>query len=520
MDTAERCQRKNYYFMQTMRGEIEKFNVISFGIFDVILLRKALFAHDVLRVFARRVNEKFGISDVNFIRMNVENELRNAKYMADNLTEDISLSEIYDEIAKRHPNFPCDELMTEEIAVHKELSCVGAVGKSLLEYALEKGKRVLLIENTSLSSDVIREMLESAEISGNYEIFTSGECHKAKGLTLFQHISETAGVSPNEWLHIGCDGGADIAVPRAIGITAGFLRCPRDWYFMERAENEKESETSAPFDESLENSIKTAEDVNERFTKMVEPSEETCVKAENISMMFNMNSEKVDNFKEYVIRFLKRQLDFNEFWALKDISFEVKKGEKVALIGHNGSGKSTMLKIAAGVLKPTSGSVSVKGDVSPMIELGAGFDAELSARENVYLNGAILGLRREEMDGYYNGIIEFSELADFQDIAIKNYSSGMVARLGFAIATCRAPDVLIIDEVLAVGDFAFQEKCKKRMEQLTGEGTTVLFVSHSACDVIGLCDRAIWLEHGKVLADGEAQFIMEQYLNSAKGEQR
>lgn len=172
-----------------------------------------------------------------------------------------------------------------------------------------------------------------------------------------------------------------------------------------------------------------------------------------------------------------------------------------------------MLKVISGVLKPTEGSVKVYGNIAPLIELGAGFDVELSAKENVYLNGAILGYSREEMSSMYDSIIEFAELKEFENVAIKNFSSGMIARLGFAIATCQKPDILIIDEILAVGDFEFQKKCHKRMQALTDSGTTVLFVSHSAGDIIDMCDRAIWLDHGHVVQQGEAQYIVEKYLN-------
>ena len=203
---------------------------------------------------------------------------------------------------------------------------------------------------------------------------------------------------------------------------------------------------------------------------------------------------------------------FKEFWALRNISFDVHKGEKVGLIGLNGSGKSTTLKIVSGVLKATEGKVWVKGSVAPLIELGAGFDEKLSARENIYLNGAILGYSRKQMDEVYDSIIDFSELKEFEDVAIKNYSSGMVARLGFAIATSHVPDVLIIDEILSVGDFEFQKKCHRRMQELTGMGATVLFVSHSSGDIISMCDRAIWLDHGQLIDEGEAEFVIGKYI--------
>ena len=203
------------------------------------------------------------------------------------------------------------------------------------------------------------------------------------------------------------------------------------------------------------------------------------IKVDGVSMRFSLASEKVDSLKEYFIKTLKSQIEVQAFWALQDVSFNLKKGDGLALIGLNGSGKSTMLKIIAGVLKPTKGSVSVYGNVAPLIELGAGFDYDLTAEENVYLNGALLGHGREEMQSYYQDIVEFSELGDFMNTPVKNFSSGMMARLAFAIATIGKPDILICDEVLSVGDFRFQEKCHKRIQAMLDTGTTLLFVSHN-----------------------------------------
>ena len=197
--------------------------------------------------------------------------------------------------------------------------------------------------------------------------------------------------------------------------------------------------------------------------------QDTIIKVDHVSMKFNLSSEKVDNFKEYLIKRIKNNLKYDEFWALTDVDFEVKRGESVALIGLNGCGKSTMLKVIAGVLKPTKGSVSVGGTIAPMIELGAGFDMDLTARENVYLNGAILGYNRAQMNEYYDDLVEFSELEEFMDVPIKNFSSGMLARLAFSIATIGKPDILIVDEVLSVGDFRFQEKCEKRIQGMMKE---------------------------------------------------
>ena len=195
-----------------------------------------------------------------------------------------------------------------------------------------------------------------------------------------------------------------------------------------------------------------------------------------------MASEKIDNRKEYFAKLVKKELLFQEFFALKDVSFKVKRGEAWGLVGTNGSGKSTLLKLICGILKPYKGSVKINGSIAPLIELGAGFDGELTATENIYLNGAVLGYSKEFMDQHYNEIVEFAELHDFMNMPIKNYSSGMAARLGFAIATIVRPEILIVDEVLAVGDAAFQEKCQKRMQEMLAGGTTLLFVSHSIED--------------------------------------
>lgn len=235
------------------------------------------------------------------------------------------------------------------------------------------------------------------------------------------------------------------------------------------------------------------------------------IKVDHVSMRFNLAEEKTDSLKEYLVKLMKGQIHFNEFWALKDVSFEIQPGEAVALIGVNGSGKSTLLKILAGVMYPTSGDVSVNGTVAPLIELGAGFDMELTARENIYLNGAVLGFDRAFMDQHFEDIVEFSELQEFLDVPVKNFSSGMVARLGFSIATIVKADILVVDEILAVGDFRFQEKCKKRMNELLAGGTTLLFVSHSADQVKELCNKVVWLDHGHIAAIGNTEDVFAQY---------
>lgn len=235
------------------------------------------------------------------------------------------------------------------------------------------------------------------------------------------------------------------------------------------------------------------------------------ISVNNVSMVFNLAVEKVDSLKEYILKMMKGQLLMQQFYALKDINLEIMPGEAVALIGANGSGKSTLLKIIAGVLHPTNGSVIVRGSIAPMIELGAGFDPELTARENIYLNGAVLGHDRKFMDKQFNSILDFAELWDFVDVPVKNFSSGMVARLGFAIATTIRADVLIVDEVLSVGDFRFQEKCKKRIEELMSGGTTLLFVSHSTAQVRQLCNKAVWLKNGKVKMIGDVTEVCKCY---------
>ena len=211
---------------------------------------------------------------------------------------------------------------------------------------------------------------------------------------------------------------------------------------------------------------------------------------------------------------LKRELMFQEFLALKNINFTVKRGESWGLIGKNGSGKSTLLKLISGIIRPYQGNVTVNGSISPLIELGAGFDPELTARENIFLNGALLGYSKRFIESHFQEIVDFAELNDFIDVPIKNFSSGMSARLGFAIATVQKPDILIVDEVLAVGDFSFQQKCKERMENLLSNGTTLLFVSHSIEQVKELCSKAIWIDNGEVRAIGETHSVSQEYISS------
>ena len=238
-----------------------------------------------------------------------------------------------------------------------------------------------------------------------------------------------------------------------------------------------------------------------------------AVKVENVSMMFNISKEKVDSIKEYIIKMLKHELMFHEFWALRDVSFELEKGDSLGIVGLNGSGKSTLLKVIAGVLKPTKGRVTTVGSIAPLIELGAGFDEDLSAEENILLNGSILGYSKSYMMSRYEDIIHFAELEGFTNTALKNFSSGMKARLGFAIATMNIPDILILDEVLAVGDFKFQEKSLARTKEIIGAGTTVLFVSHSIEQVRKMCNKVLWLDHGQTVMFGNAEEVCSAYSN-------
>jgi lipopolysaccharide transport system ATP-binding protein len=236
------------------------------------------------------------------------------------------------------------------------------------------------------------------------------------------------------------------------------------------------------------------------------------IDVDHVTVRFNLATQKIDNLKEYFIKLVKRQLMFQEFLALKDVSFQVKQGEAWGLIGTNGSGKSTMLKAISGIIKPYKGSISVNGTVAPLIELGAGFDPELTAAENIFLNGSIMGYSKEFLNERYEDIVNFSELHNFMDVPIKNFSSGMMARLAFSVATITDPEILIVDEILSVGDPAFQTKSEKKMMSMINGGTTVLYVSHSIDSIRRLCNRVIWLDHGRVVAIGETNRILNAYL--------
>ncbi len=241
--------------------------------------------------------------------------------------------------------------------------------------------------------------------------------------------------------------------------------------------------------------------------------ENVAVKVSNVGMRFNLSQERVDNIKEYVIKFLKKDLRFNEFWALRDIDFEIKKGERLGVLGLNGSGKSTLLKVVSGVLKPTVGTATTKGTVAPLLELGAGFAPEYTGRENIYLYGSVLGFTKDFLDDKFDEIVDFSGLGEFIDVPIKNYSSGMKARLGFSIATVVEPDILILDEVLSVGDKKFRKKSEKKIMDMFDRGVTVLFVSHSLDQVVRLCDKAIILDGGHMVAKGNVEKVAKIYKN-------
>lgn len=235
---------------------------------------------------------------------------------------------------------------------------------------------------------------------------------------------------------------------------------------------------------------------------------------EGVSVRYRVPHERVSGIKEYTIKWLQRRLVYDEFWALQNVSFDVERGESFAIVGRNGAGKSTSLKVIARVLQPTLGRVIIRGKVSPLLELGAGFNTELTGRENIYLNSSLLGRSRKETDALFDSILDFSEISDFIDAPLRTYSTGMMARLGFAVATCFRPDVLLVDEVLSVGDARFQEKCMARMRAYRDQGTTILFVTHALGAVKGFCHRALWLEAGHVKAIGPAGEISDQYLAS------
>ena len=249
------------------------------------------------------------------------------------------------------------------------------------------------------------------------------------------------------------------------------------------------------------------------------------IDVQNVSMRFNLGIEKNNSLKQMAVDLFsksareKRKMHKkeNEFWALQDVSFKVEKGQVVGFVGSNGAGKSTLLKVVAGVMKPTKGKVLVGGNICPMIELGAGFDLDLNARENIYLNGAVMGYSKDFIDSKYQEIVDFSELHDFLEVPVRNFSSGMIARLAFSVATIVEPEILIVDEILSVGDLNFQKKSENKMRSLISGGTTVLYVSHSIESIKSLCDKVVWLEHGIVTQVGTAEKVCAAYYESQIG---
>ena len=240
------------------------------------------------------------------------------------------------------------------------------------------------------------------------------------------------------------------------------------------------------------------------------------IDVDHVTIRFNLSSQKIDNLKEYFVKLIKRELLFQEFLAVKDVSFQVRAGESWGLIGTNGSGKSTMLKAISGILRPHKGSITVNGSVAPLIELGAGFDPELTARENIFLNGCALGHTEKFMQEHFDEIVEFAELHEFLDSPIKNYSSGMKARLGFSVATMVRPEILIIDEILAGGDYKVRRKGEQRMNEMLSGGTTLLYVSHNIDEVRRLCDHAIWLDKGVPRMQGDVNTVCDAYMEAMK----
>ena len=243
----------------------------------------------------------------------------------------------------------------------------------------------------------------------------------------------------------------------------------------------------------------------------------TAIEVDNVSMKFNLSREKVDSLKDYIFKTIKREIQYNEFWALKNVSFSVEKGDRVGILGLNGAGKSTLLKVISGVFKPTEGHVDKHGKMVPLLELGAGFDPQYTGKENIYLYGAMLGYTKKFIDSKYDEIVEFSELQKFMEVPVKNYSSGMKSRLGFSIATVVEPKILILDEVLSVGDAKFRKKSEKKIMSMFDSGVTVLFVSHSLEQVQRLCNKAMILEKGKLIAYGDIAPISEQYSKMIGG---
>ena len=286
-----------------------------------------------------------------------------------------------------------------------------------------------------------------------------------------------------------------------------------DYAEKEAARREKEDLLTQRREEAQARFLAKVEAGEPVYTVQPTPEGEPMVVVDNMSVVFNIANEKIQSLKEYFIKIMKHELMFKEFVAVNKAGFVVNRGDVFGLVGTNGSGKSTMLKVIAGVLAPSSGICEVYGSISPLIELGAGFDFELTARENIYLNGALLGYSKKFLDEHFDEIVDFAELHDFMEMPIKNYSSGMVARIAFAIATITEPDLLIVDEVLSVGDFLFQQKCEDRINKMIENGTTVLIVSHSTDQIERLCNRCVWIEKSRIKMVGDAMDVCAAYRN-------
>ncbi len=258
------------------------------------------------------------------------------------------------------------------------------------------------------------------------------------------------------------------------------------------------------------------EEQNTQVENVQEEQNKVLIEVKDLSMCYRVPAQKIDSLKEYVIRFIKRKLNYKQFWVLNNINFTINKGESIGLIGRNGAGKSTLLRIIAGIIEPSSGSVTVNGAMVPLLRLGAGFDSNATGRENIFLNGALLGFSHKEMEKKYNSIVEFAELEDFMDVPLKNYSSGMLSRLGFAIAVDVNPEILLIDEILSVGDDTFKAKCAQKINELRANGATFIVVSHSIAQINKLCQKALWLKDGNPFMYGDVKTVTDAYSKDCK----
>lgn len=510
----EEYRLKNYYALETLDREILRFPAVAFDLYETLLLWDVLSPADLMLQLEEEMRERFDIFGFTELRRREEQEAR--VRLADS-REDICLTDIYEGIAARTGK-PAQELMRIELRAVRAHTTPNPFMKTLYDHAARAGKRIVLTASAPYPADFLARTARDCGYLGFEAVFSTGESALSKESgNFYRLILDSTDIPAGQLFFIGQNHPETL---RRAGLAGYFYRPLRERWeddrrrYRERKINAGEAPVpEKPVPHTLERSMRRAATINRFYTRILHPSKEVIVRVRDVSMMFNMSSERIDNIKEFCIKLIKKQLMFQEFWALEDVSFEVRRGERVGLIGLNGSGKSTMLKVVSGVLAPTKGSVEVLGAIAPLIELGAGFDFDLSARENVFLNGAILGYSRKEMEKRYREIMDFAQLWEFENVPIKNFSSGMIARLGFAVATCHTPDVLIIDEILSVGDFEFQKKCHAKMQELTGKGTTVLFVSHSAGDIVEMCDRAVWLERGRVTDMGEAEYIVGRYLN-------